>query len=280
MSSVLEIVVMGEDRASGVLRGIGGALNSFGDSARRVGMDLLPISAGAALVAGGAIKMAADYERSMDVLQASTGATAVEMQALDKMAVDLGGDMTLPATSAKDAADAMLELSKAGLSVTDTMAAARGVLQLSAAAQISNSEAALITANALNMFKLSGDKATAVADLLAAGANKSSANIGQMADALQMSGNVAASAGLSIGDLTTAIALMANQGVAGSDAGTSIKTMLLSLQAPTGKAADLMQALGISIYDAQGQNVTDAGLDCANSAGHWAACRSNSKTRR
>ena len=108
--------------------------------------------------------------------------------------------MTLPATSAKDAADAMLELSKAGLSVNDTMAAAKGVLQLSAAAQIGNAEAALITANALNMFKLSGDKATLVADLLAAGANKSSADIQQMADALQMAGNVAANAGLSIGE--------------------------------------------------------------------------------
>ena len=94
------------------------------------------------------------------------------------------------------------------------------------------------------MFKLSGDKATEVADLLAAGANKSSADIRQMADALQMSGNVAANAGLSIGDVTTAIALMANQGIKGSDAGTSLKQMLLSLQAPTNKSASLMKSWG------------------------------------
>jgi TP901 family phage tail tape measure protein len=252
MSSVLEIIVNGKDNATGVLRSVGGALGNLGDSATSAGMKLLPLSAGAAVVAGSALTMAANYEQSMNVLQASTGASATEMAALGKLAVDLGGDMTLPATSAKDAADAMLELSKAGLSVNDTMAAAKGVLQLSAAAQIGNAEAALTTANALNMFKLSGDQATAVADLLAAGANKSSANIREMADALQMSGNVAANAGLSIGDVTTAIALMANQGIKGSDAGTSLKQMLLSLQAPSKNAASIMKELGISIYDANG----------------------------
>ncbi len=251
-TSTLQILVMGEDRASGVLKKVGGALGSFGDAATRAGTSLLPLSAGAGLVAGSALKMAADYEQSMNVLQASTEASAADMKALGDTAIALGADVKLPGTSAKDAADAMLELSKAGLSVTDTMAAARGVLLMSAAAQIGNAEAAEITANALNMFKLSGDQATMVADLLAAGANKSSADIRDMADALKMAGAVASMAGLSIQDTTTAIALMANQGIKGSDAGTSLKQMLLSLQAPTGKAKELMTALGISIFDANG----------------------------
>lgn len=251
-TSTLQILVMGEDRASGGLKKVGGALGSFGDAATRAGTSLLPLSAGAGLVAGSALKMAADYEQSMNVLQASTEASAADMKALGDTAIALGADVKLPGTSAKDAADAMLELSKAGLSVTDTMAAARGVLLTSAAAQIGNAEAAEITANALNMFKLSGDQATMVADLLAAGANKSSADIRDMADALKMAGAVASMAGLSIQDTTTAIALMANQGIKGSDAGTSLKQMLLSLQAPTGKAKELMTALGISIFDANG----------------------------
>ena len=244
MSSTLEIIVNGKDNASGVLQGIGGALDNFGGKARQAGMDLLPLSAGAAVVAGSALKMAADYETSMNVMQASSGATGAEMKAIGDLAIKLGADMTLPSTSAKDAADAMLELNKAGISVTDTMAAAKGVLQLSAAAQIGNAEAAKITAGALNMFKLSGDKATMVADLLAAGANKSAADINQMAMALQMSGNVAAGVGMSIGEVTTAISLMANQGVLGSDAGTSLKTMLMRLTAPTKDAAAAMRELG------------------------------------
>jgi len=251
-ANVLQIIVQGEDRASGVLGNVGGALSNFGSKATAIGQSLLPISIGAGVVAGSALKMAADYEQAMNILQATSGATAGEMALLDAKAIELGADITLPGTSALDASQAMLELSKAGLSVNDVMAASQGVLQMSAAAQISNAQAAEITANALNMFGLAGSEATMVADLLAAGANKSSAGVTDMADALKMSGAVAAAAGVPIQDVTTAIALMANQGIKGSDAGTSFKQMLLSLQAPTAKAKNLMNDLGISIYDASG----------------------------
>jgi TP901 family phage tail tape measure protein len=132
------------------------------------------------------------------------------------------------------------------------MDAARGVLQLSAAAQIGNAQAAEITANALNTFGLAGTDATRVANLLAGGANASSAEITDMAAAIQMSGSVAASMGVPIEDLTTAIALMANAGIAGSDAGTSLKTMLMRLGAPTNEAAALMRDLGVNVFDASG----------------------------
>lgn len=250
--SEISLLVSATDKATGVLGGVGGALQNFGSKATALGQSLLPISIGAGVVAGSALKMAADYEQSMNILQATSGATAAEMAALDAKALQLGADITLPGTSAKDAAEAMLELSKAGMSVTDVMAASQGVLQMSAAAQIGNAQAAEITANALNMFGLAGSDATMVADLLAAGANKSSAGVTDMADALKMSGAVAAMAGMPIQDVTTAIALMANQGIKGSDAGTSFKQMLLSLQAPSGTAAALMKSLGISVYDASG----------------------------
>lgn len=249
----LEILISGRDEASGVLGRVGGALGQLGSAATRLGSDLLPISVASGVVAGSALAMAADYEQSMNILQAQSGATNEQMAAMDKQAIALGADMTLPGTSAADAAEAMLELSKAGLSVTNTMDAAQGVLQMSAAGQIENAEAATITANALNTFGLAGSDATMVADLLAAAANASSADVRGMADSLQMSGSVAAMTGQSIGDTTTAIALMANAGIQGSDAGTSLKQMLLSLSAPTDKAADLINALGISLYDANGE---------------------------
>ena len=200
-----------------------------------------------------AVKIAADFEQTMDILQATSGATAEQMGKLDQLARELGSDLTLPGTSAKDAAQAMLELSKGGLTLADTMAAAKGVLQMSAAAQVSNARAAEITVNALSAFRLAGSDATRVADLLAAAANSSSAEIEHIADGLQMSASVFAMAGVPIEDLVNALSLMANAGIKGSDAGTSLKQMLLSLQAPTDKAAKLMAAIGVSIYDAQGK---------------------------
>jgi TP901 family phage tail tape measure protein len=195
----------------------------------------------------------------MNVLRATSQATDDQMALLQQKAIDLGGDLTLPGTSASDAGDAMLELSKAGLSVNEILASSKGVLQMSAAGQLSNADAAQIGANALNAWrnaagdaKLTGADMARVADLLAAAANASSADISDMGLALKMSASVAAMSGVPIQDLTTAIAQMANAGIVGSDAGTSLKTMLMRLQNPTKEAQTALDAMGISIYDAQG----------------------------
>jgi TP901 family phage tail tape measure protein len=139
------------------------------------------------------------------------------------------------------------------LDINEVMAAAKGVLQMSAAGQLGNAEAAEITANALNVFNLEGSEAVRVADLLAAAANSSSGEVRDMADALQMSASVFATAGMEIEELVAGISLMSNAGIQGSDAGTSLKQMLLSLQAPSKNAKALMNELGINIYDASGK---------------------------
>lgn len=266
-ASTIEIVINGKDNASGVFNSVGNAMQGLGDKVTSAGRNLM--GAGAAMsvvsapllgIGAAALKTAKDYEGSMNMLQAGSGATAAEMAKLGAMATALGADMQLPGTSASDAAEAMFELSKAGLDVNEVMAASKGVLQLSTAAQISNSQAALITARALNMFGLEGSEATRVADLLAAGANKSTASINDMAMGLQMSGSVAASMGLSIQDVTTSIALMANAGIAGSDAGTSLKTMLMRLASPTAEAAGKMAEMGVNIYDASGAMLPMPGI--------------------
>jgi TP901 family phage tail tape measure protein len=239
--------------AESKLKGVSGQINGFSQKAMDVGKKLttfvtLPLVG----IGVAATKMAADFDTNLSLLQAASGATDEQMEKLRQTAFALGKDMTLPGTSAADAAEAMLELSKAGLSVEDSLAAARGVLQMSAAGQLSNAQAAEIAANALNAFHLEGDQATKVADLLAAAANASSGEVTDMADALKMSAAVAYSSGFSIDELVASISEMANAGIQGSDAGTSLKQMILSLQAPTGKAAQLMNELGISVYDSQG----------------------------
>jgi TP901 family phage tail tape measure protein len=235
------------------LKSVNQQLDGFGKRAQEVGKKLTTWVTLPLLGAGVAsTKLAADFDRNMSVLRVQSGATADEMERLKVLAEELGADLTLPGTSAADAAEAMLELSKAGLSIEDVMNGVKGTLQLSAAGHLSNALAAEINANALNAFHLSGSEATKVADLLAAAANASSGEVTDMADALKMSAAVAYSAGISVGELVTMISEMSNAGIQGSDAGTSLKQMILSLQAPTDKAAGLMRNLGIAIYDANG----------------------------
>ena len=91
---------------------------------------------------GKSLQIFAEFERTLNVFAATTGATAEEMERVSEASRQLGADLTLPAVNASDAASAMTELAKAGLSVEDALAGARGVLQLSTAAQISTGDAA------------------------------------------------------------------------------------------------------------------------------------------
>jgi TP901 family phage tail tape measure protein len=232
----------------------GQTLQNVGQGTRQAGTALTAGVTAPIVVASKSLLTAGiEYEKALNIFQAVTKATGVEMDLAAKRAKELGADLSLPATSAKDAALAMVELGKAGLTANQAIAATKGVLQLAAAAQIDEARAAEIAANALNSFNLQASETTRVADLLAAASNASSAEIGDIAEAMQQASAVFAGAGISIEHLTAAIALMANAGIKGSDAGTSLKTFLQRLRAPTDEAADAMNRLGVDIFDAQGK---------------------------
>jgi TP901 family phage tail tape measure protein len=232
------------------------AFASVTKSAAGFGIAMVGVSsaqAGLSALFSATIGQAAAFEKTLNVLQATSSATAAEMAAISAKAKALGNDITLPAVSAKDAATAMLELSKAGLSVNETISASKGVLQLAAAGQIGVADAAQITASALNSFGLAGTQAARVADLLAAAANASMADVADLGMGMQQASAIFKQANQPVEALVTSMAMMSQAGIQGSDAGTSLKTALLALIAPTSTAEGLMQKLGISVRDAGGQ---------------------------
>ena len=225
------------------LKGLGGALGVTGGIA----------AVGAAMKS--AISSGMDFTTSLNSMQAVAGATSAQVAQVGAMARQLGNDNTIAATSSVDAAQAMLELAKGGFSVDQSMQAARGTLQLAAAAQISAGEAATIQSQALQAFGLNANQAGMAADILANSANQSSAEITDVAQALQQSGAVAHQFGLSMNDTAAAISLMANSGIQGSDAGTLLKSALLALTDQSKPAQGAMEELGLTVYDAQGKFV-------------------------
>lgn len=195
------------------------------------------------------------YQQAMNQFQAASKASADEMQRAGKIAEQLGNDTQIPAASAKDAADAMLELAKGGLSASQSMDAARGTLLLAAAAGTDAATAATMTSDALNAFGLSGDQAGHVADVLAGAANNASGEISDFAQASQQVATVASQLGISLDDTGTALTAFAKNGLKGSDAGTSLKTMLTSLLNPSKQGAAALDELGVKAFDAQGNFV-------------------------
>lgn len=222
----------------------------FGAMAQKVG---LRVGALSAAVGKAAVKAFADFDASMSAVQANTGASAGVMNQLRDAALDAGARTIY---SASESADAINELAKAGVSVTDILnGGLDGALDLAASGQMGVADAAELTASALNEFGLKGNQASHVADLLAAGANTAQGGVSDMGEALKMVGTTASQLGMSIEDTTGAITMMASQGIVGSDAGTQLRSALISLTSASGPAKAEMQQLGISMYDNQGNFV-------------------------
>ncbi|ACU39451.1 phage tail tape measure protein [Actinosynnema mirum] len=232
------------------LRGAAGAANRLS-----AGLGLAAGTAGIAAGLKSIIEVGNEYAGNLNELMAVTQATGAEMAAAGRLAQDLGSDLTLPATSAADAASAMKELAKGGLDLDEAMTAARGTLQLAAAAQVDAAQAAEIQSDALNQFGLSADQASHVADVLANTANAASGEITDMAGALKYVGPVAKAVGADIDQVATAIGLIATQGIRGEQAGTSLRGMIASLAAPSKPAAKALGELGVEAFDTEGKFV-------------------------
>jgi TP901 family phage tail tape measure protein len=242
----------------------------FASIARQATVSLAAIGVAGAVAKIAQIGMA--YEDSLNIFKSVTRANTAQMGQVAAKARELGADIKLPGVSAAGAALAMTELAKSGLSVQQSMDAAKGTLQLARAATISEAEAAVITGNAINAFGLKARDTTFVVDSLAAAANSSSVEIGDVSLAFKMAAAVfsgfqgpAVGSKEAITELNTAIAILGNNGIKGSDAGTSLKQMLLQLTGPTMRAKIQMKALGA---EAQGAKIP---LDLMNDAMHGTA---------
>lgn len=235
--------------------GLKGATGIAGKVGKGIALALAAGTAAAGFGLSAIISKGVEYQSNLNEMQAVTQATAIQMQQIGKVAKDLGADMSLPATSAADAAAAMVELAKGGLSVDASMKAAKGTLQLAAAAQIGAAQAAEIQSNALNSFGLSADKAGHVADVLANTANAASGSIVDIAESLKFLGPVAKGLNIDIDNVSAAIGLLANSGIKGEQAGTSLRGILASLASPSKAAAKALDELGVKAFDQQGKFV-------------------------
>lgn len=274
--TAISIAINGVNNLSGPVGGAISSLNSLESTAGKIGGAMVGIAetalkAAAAVTALGvataagftasSVKVAADFQQQISAISAVSSKAQVDavggMKAISDAALELGKATSFTATQA---AAGMEEMVKAGVSLQDVMGGgAKAALDLAAAGALSVSEAATVASNAMNAFALSGKDLPHIADALANAANASATDVHQLGFALAAVGAVAHTIGFSFDDTTTAIALFANAGLKGSDAGTSLKTMLLNLSPSTKTATKEMQALGIitedgsnKFFDAQG----------------------------
>lgn len=220
------------------------SITDLSDKVGVVGVSLVAL-------AGTAVTRFAQFDKAMSSVAATGEDARGSLDALRAAAIDAGAET---AFSAQEAAGAIEQLAKAGVSAKDILGGGLdGALSLAAAGEIEVGEAAEIAASAMTQFNLKGTDVGHVADLLAAGAGKAQGGVTDMGAALNQAGLIAGQVGLSIEETTGSLAAMASAGLTGSDAGTSLKTSLIALSSPSAVARKEMDKLGISAYDANGE---------------------------
>jgi TP901 family phage tail tape measure protein len=239
--------------------GVGGPVSAALGRTLRSDGAAIGVGLGVALVGGFAVAVGAAgrFERGLSAVRAVANATEAQMEAVRAKALQLGADT---AFSASQAAGAMEELVKAGLSVEQVLSgAADAAVSLAAAGGVSLETAATVAANALNQFSLGGTQTARVADIVAGAANASAIGVSDFALSLSQAGAVARTAGLSFDDTALAIAAMGNAGIRGSDAGTSLKTFLQNLIPVTNLQKQAFRELGLVTETGANRFFTAAG---------------------
>jgi TP901 family phage tail tape measure protein len=205
----------------------------------------------AAAAFGLAVAKSAQFEAQMSKVRAATGAGAIDMGKFREQALDAGAAFGY---TASQVTEAQIELGKAGLATRDILGGGlTGVLALAASDNVELGKATQIASVAMKQFNLTGADVPHIADLLAAGAGKALGGVEQLGDALNQSGLVASNFGFSLEETTGVLSSFADAGLLGSDAGTSLKSMLQALANPSKQSAQLMESLGINVKDANGQ---------------------------
>ena len=232
-----------KDNASGVF-------NRFSKNVSRS----LKLAVAAAVVAAAAfgaasLKWGVDFEAQMSEVKAISQATIPEIGAMSLLAQQLGRDS---AFSAKEAGEAMTFLAMAGFNVDEILIATADTLNLAAAGSMELARAADIASNVLTGFGLPAEEMERVTDVMALTAADANTDIEQMGEALSYVAPQAAAAGWSLESTSAAIGMLGNAGIQGSRAGTTLRQMIVALAAPTDAARIAMNALSLSVVDANG----------------------------
>ncbi|MFJ8245174.1 phage tail tape measure protein [Peribacillus asahii] len=231
------------------LQRLGRTIQDTGKQASTFGQDVTSSMADVTLAVGTgvgyAVKQAADFEQAMKDVEALMSDSEWQQSGdkLSKMVTKLGMETKY---SSNEVAGGLEELIKAGVSTQDILAGGlKDALNLATAGGLDLAKASEVMSTALNSFTNDTISSTRAADLLAGSANASATDVKEMAYGLSQSAAVANNLKFSFEETSTTLAVLAQNGLKGSDAGTSLKTMLMNLSPQTDAAANQMAQLGL-----------------------------------
>ena len=203
----------------------------------------------AATITGGTVMR---FDDAMLQLEATTGATASQMEAMEEQAKSLGKTTRFSAT---EAGNAQNFLAMAGFQTEEILSALPATLDLAAAANLDLATSADIASNIMGQFQIQAEDTARVTNVLAATASSSNTTVGQLAEGMKYLGPTAQSLGISLEDTAAMIGVLGDAGIQGSLAGRALGSSLVRLADPTKKMQDAMSAMNVEVFDMQGNFV-------------------------
>ena len=248
------------------IKGVGGALTTIGGTLTR-NVTLPLVGAGAA-----ALTVAANFDEGMSKVQAISGATGEDLEKLRNKAREMGSKTKFSAT---EAADAMSYMAMAGWKTGEMLDGIEGIMNLAAASGEDLATTSDIVTDALTAFGLKAKDSAHFSDILAAASSNANTNVSLMGETFKYVAPVAGALGISAEDTAEAVGLMANAGIKGSQAGTSLRSILTRLATDAGASSKslgalgvLTEELGVEFYDANGK-VRDFGDILKDARKQW-----------
>lgn len=263
----VQIIPKAEGISGSISSAIGGEANSAGITA---GNSLVSSLKGVIAAAGigkalsDSITTGMDFDKSISQVAATMGLTMDEMAnkvgTVDTAWGEFNGNLrdyaqfmgSNTAFSATEAADALNYMALAGYDAQTSMDMLPNVLNLAAAGDIDLASASDMVTDAQTALGLTLDETSTMVDQMAKTASKSNTSVAQLGDAYLTIGANARSLAGGTNELSTVLGVLADNGIKGSEAGTHLRNIILSLTPTTDKAAAAWERLGVSGYDAQG----------------------------
>ena len=207
----------------------------------------------APLVALGAVSFNVfkGFEAEMSKVKAISGATAEEFKMLSDNAKALGSSTMF---TAREVASLQTEFAKLGFSATEITKVTEGTLALAQASGSDLARAAEVAGSTLRAFGLDASETGRVTDVMAKSFSTSALDMETFANSMKFVAPVAKSAGMSIEETSAMMAVLANAGIKGSQAGTSLRRIISEIGAsgkPTSEALKDLAEKGIGLADAK-----------------------------
>lgn len=196
-----------------------------------------------------AIQVGMSFESSMSNVQAISGATADQMQALTDKAKDLSESSKFSAT---EIADGFSYMAMAGWKTEEMLGGIEGIMNLAAASGADLATTSDIVTDALTAMGYGAQDAGKLADVMAAASSNANTNVELMGATFQYVAPIVGALGMNMEDTAVAIGLMANAGIKGEKAGTALRSTLNRLSAPPKECAEEMEKLGVSLTNSDG----------------------------